>query len=191
MAYATERSVRLEGFKRYSGDIVIIKELIDDVCIIAKDFPKLLQGRKSVIVRLDENSPEDDFATTDRHLISVNANIFNDKEYLKKEYHMLSDMGKFVVGTDYRSIIRHELGHVVANFYKINPMELAKKIFPEWSTSEIIKYVKQNLSLYAADYADGREFISECFSAYYSCVDNYFAKEYIRLCKEIAKEDAK
>ena len=190
MAYAAGRGVRLEGFKRYSGDISIIKELIDDICVIAKDFPKILQGRKSVIVRLDENSPEDDFATTDRHLVSINAKIFNDKEYLGKEYQMLSDMGKFVKETTYRSIIRHELGHVVANFYRIVPMDIAKKVLPEKEVVDIIKYVKQNLSLYAADYADGREFISECFSAYYSGVDNYFAKEYINLCKEIAKEDA-
>ncbi|MBP3568159.1 MAG: hypothetical protein J6K04_03235 [Lachnospiraceae bacterium] len=40
MRYATERGVRLEGFKRFSGEVPLIKELIEDVVNVAKDFPK-------------------------------------------------------------------------------------------------------------------------------------------------------
>lgn len=90
---------------------------------------------------------------------------------------MTAQRGHFVKDTTYRSIIRHELGHVVSNMYKLNPMEIAQLVLPGLSNTDIIKYVKENLSLYAADYSDGREFISECFSAYYSGVDNDFAKK--------------
>lgn len=189
MLYATERKIRLEGFKRFSGNIQLIKEFIDNICIVAQDFPKMLSGKKSVIIRLDEYSPEDDFATTDYHLISINAKLFSNKDYLEKEYKMLADDGKFVKGTDFRSIAWHEAGHVVANIYGISPMKIAKQIMPECNASEIIIYIKQYISLYAADYEDGREFISECFSAYYSGADISFANQYVLLCKEFVKEE--
>ncbi len=189
MRYATERGVRLEGFKRFSGEVPLIKELIEDVVNVAKDFPEILVGRKSVVVRLDDYAPDNDFATTDRHLISINSKMYNDKEYLKREYITLSEQGKFVKGTDYRGVIRHELGHVVANVYGIVSMEVAKEIMPNQRIPKILEYVHDNVSEYAAAYEDGREFISECFSAYYGCVNNQFAKKYVEICKKKAKED--
>lgn len=189
MRFATERGVRLEGFKRFLGDISLIKELIEDVVNVAKDFPEILVGRKSVVIRLDDYASDDDFATTDRHLISINSKMYNDKEYLIKEYKTLAEQGKFVNGTDYRGVVRHELGHVVAYVYGIVPMELAKEILSNHRIPMILEYVHDNVSEYAAAYEDGREFISECFSAYYGNVKNLFAEKYVEKCKEKAKED--
>ena len=188
MAYARERNVKLEGFKRFSGDISLIKECVDDVVVIAQDFPRILSDRRSLVIRLDEYSPDDDFATTDRHLVSINAKIFNNREYLSNEYKMLADSGKFVRGTDYRGVTRHELGHVVANIYGIKPMDIAQTIMPKAGNAEILKYVKDYLSLYSADYEDGREIISECFSAYYGGVGISFVTEYVECCKRLVKE---
>lgn len=190
MDYAREHHVKLENFKRFSGDINLIKELIDDIAIVAEDFPKILTVRKSVVIRLDEHSPLEDFATTDYHLISINSKLFNDKLYLEEEYELLTRIGKFVKNTNYRSIIRHELGHVVANIYRLNPLMIARSIFPDKTNEEILQFIKSTLSLYAADYKDGREFISEYFSAYYSQADVPFAAKYINKCKELAKEDS-
>lgn len=103
---------------------------------------------------------------------------------------MLSDLGKFVKGTDYRSVIRHEIGHVIANMYHIDSFFIARKVFPEKTDFQIIEYIHDNLSVYASGYKDGREFISECFSAYYSNIDIWFAKEYVKLCKEFVKEES-
>ena len=190
MDYAREHHVKLENFKRFSGDINLIKELIDDIAIVAEDFPKILTVRKSVVIRLDEHSPLEDFATTDYHLISINSKLFNDRLYLEEEYELLTRIGKFVKNTNYRSIIRHELGHVVANIYRLNPLMIARSIFPDKTNEEILQFIKSTLSLYAADYKDGREFISEYFSAYYSQADVPFAAKYINKCKELAKEDS-
>ena len=190
MDYAREHCVKLENFKKFSGDITLIKELIDDIVIVAEDFPKILTARKSVVIRLDEHSPLEDFATTDSHLISINSKLFNDRLYLEEEYELLARIGKFVKNTNYRSIIRHELGHVVANIYKLDPLEIAQSIFPDKTNEEIIRLIKNTLSLYAADYSDGREFISEYFSAYYSQTDVPYATNYIDRCKELAKEDS-
>lgn len=188
MNYALERKVKLEGFKKFSGSIELIKESIDDIVEIAQDFPKILSERKSVVLRFDEHISERDFATTNRHLISINGNIFNNREYLECEYQMMADMGTFVKGTSYRSVIKHELGHVVANIYGFNPMYIAMEVLDTKTGNDVLGYVMNNLSLYAAEYEDGREFISECFSAYYGGVDNLFAKEYVDKCKDLAKE---
>lgn len=189
VAYAKERNVKIEGFKRFRGDFSLAYELIDDVFMISLDFPKILEFRGGLIISLDEHALEDDFATTVGHIIYVNAKIFNDKRYLEKEYELISDLGKFVKGTTYRSIIRHEIGHVVANVYKLSPMEIAIMILQMQNKSEIIRYVRKNLSLYSADFEDGREIISECFSAYYSGINNSFAKKYVEKCKMLAKEE--
>ena len=185
--YANANHVKLEGFKRFTGNIADIIELIDDIVVISKDFPLLLNWKKSLTISLDENSVEDDFATAYGHIIYLNAQLYNDIDYLNSEYHVVMSQGKFVGGTDYHSVIRHEIGHVIATIYGIDTMGIAQTIFPELNESEIIEYVKEHLSQYAADYKDGREFISESFSAYYSKVDNEFANKYVEKCINIAK----
>lgn len=77
----------------------------------------------------------------------------------------------------------------MANVYGIASMELAKKILPGHRIPEILEYVHDNISEYAATYEDGREFISECFAAYYGNVKNIFAEKFIGKCRERAKED--
>ena len=188
MDYARKNGVKLEGFKRFSGNIGVIKEMIDDIVSIAHDFPKILNSSKSVVISNDTNSLDDDFATTINHIVYINAHIYNNLDYLKDEYDIVAQRGHFVKNTTYRSIIRHELGHVVSNMYKLDPMMVARMLLPDKTSNEIIKYVKETVSLYAADYPDGREFISECFSAYYSGVDNDFAKQYVLQCQYLIKE---
>ena len=190
MTYASEKNVKLEGFRRFSGDIEVIKEAIDDIIEIAKDFPKILTERRSIVLRFDEHLSASDFATTNRHLISINGNIFNNSEYLKCEYQMLAEKGFFVKDTTYRSIVRHEIGHVVANVYNLDPMNVAKEVLKMNDANDLYDFVMNNLSFYAVEYDNGIEFISECFSAYYGGVDNWFAKEYVNKCKELVKEDA-
>lgn len=176
MDYAHKRRVKLEGFRKFSGSVDLIREAVDDIVEIAQDFPKIISERKSIVLRFDEHISERDFATTNRHLISINGNIFNNKDYLEREYQMMTDMGTFVKETSYRSVIRHEVGHVVANIYGLNPMNIAMQVLQMNTENDVLEYVMNNLSLYAAEYEDGREIISESFSAYYSGVDNLFAK---------------
>lgn len=187
--YASEHEVRLENFKHFKGDINTIVELIDDITKIAEDFPKILEGRKSLVISLDEHSSEDDFATTVGHIIYLNSNLYADLNYLKSEYDLAVQQGKFVAETDYHGVIRHELGHVVANRYTIDTMKIAKKILPNMTESDIIKYISNHVSLYAADFKDGREFISECFSAYYGGASNSFAEKYVKICKTISEKE--
>lgn len=186
--YASERNIKIARFKKFTGDISVIKEVIDDIVVIANDFPKILEGKKKIELNLDYYCEEDVFATTEHHLVYLNASLFSDIEYLKSEYDLAMEQGKFVALTDYRSIIRHELGHVVANIYNINPLNIAREVLKSQSYVEVIKYVKENLSLYSAEYEDGREIIAESFSGYYSGTDNNFAINFVKRCIELGRE---
>ena len=162
--YAKDKGISLEGFKRFDGDIQVIKQAIDDVDEIAKRFPEIKSGKKKITISLDEYMSADDFAVTKGHIIHINADAFRNADDLAKEYVSLSKDGWFVKGTNYRSIIKHETGHVVANLYGINGLDIAKRITGINSNIELMAYLENNLSLYASEYEDGSEIISEVFS---------------------------
>jgi hypothetical protein len=44
-SYAEENEIRLSCFKEFVGDINIIMQVIDDIRVVAKDFPKII-GKK-------------------------------------------------------------------------------------------------------------------------------------------------
>lgn len=182
--YANQRKIKLSHFKKFSGDINVIKSIIDDIVVISIDFPKILEGRKSIELCLDFYLNDDVFATTINHVIYVNAYLFSDVELLQSEYDSAVLDGKFVKNTDFHAIIRHETGHVVANIYKLNPMRIAKIILNSNHEPEIIEYISNELSLYATECPDGREFISESFSGYYSNAGNQFADTFVKKCIE-------
>ena len=45
--------------------------------------------------------------------------------------------------------------------------------------SDILDILTDELSIYSTEYEDGREIISESFSAHYGGVNNSFADEYV------------
>lgn len=113
-------------------------------------------------------------------MICINANAFRDTKRLAEEYQKLVDSGWFVKETDYRSIIRHEVGHVVVNKYGLNGLEAAKAITGAKTTAITLHTVKKELSEYAASYEDGTEIVSEAFSGIYSSAEpNEFALQII------------
>lgn len=168
MQYGRDKGVRLSGFKQFDGDIQTVKDLVDDVDAIAVDFPLIKEGKKPVTIQLDENIAPNDFAVTRNHVICINAKAFRDTKRLAEEYQKLADDGWFVKGTDYRSIIRHEVGHVVANKYELDGLEAVKAVTGDSSNDAVIHTVRKELSEYAAFYSDGTEIISESFSGAYS-----------------------
>ena len=128
-----------------------------------------------------------DFATTMAgHIIHLNAGYFSDLEHLKEEYNEGVRLGRFVSGTDWRAISRHEVGHVVANMFHINPMKVAMGIKAGLREAEVLDVLTDELSIYSTEYEDGREIISESFSAYYSKVGNIFANSFVTYCKAMA-----
>ena len=82
----------------------------------------------------------------------------NDEAYAKD----VAD-GWFVKGTDWRAIIHHEFGHVVANVYKLDPLKIACEI-TGFKPAETLKFLERELSKYAGLKLDGSEIISEVFA---------------------------
>ena len=186
--YANSHGIKLSGFKDFVGDIQTIKWVIDDIYEIAQDFPLILDERNGVWIELDYNL-ETDFATTmNDHIIHLNAGYFSDLPVLEKEYNDSVSQGRFVTGTDWRAVARHETGHVVANLYQIDPMDIALKLKDGQREAEILEILGDELSLYSAEYDDGREIISESFSAVYGKVENEFAKQFVKQCEIVSKE---
>ena len=183
-AYANEHRIQLSGFKDYVGDISTIKTVIDDIVEISHDFPLILDGKKSIWLNLDYHLGSD-FAKAEDHIIYLNGGYFGNLEQLEQEYDIAVKAGRFVRGTDWRAIARHETGHVVANLYHINPMKIAMEILDTKSRIFVMEYLKQNLSKYSVELVDGKEIISECFSAYYSKVENKFADNFLSRCREV------
>lgn len=186
--YAKDKGISLEGFRRFDGDIQVIKQAIDDADGIAARFPEIKSGRKRITISLDEHMSTDDFAITKGHIIHINADAFRNADDLAKEYESLSKEGWFVKGTNYRSIIKHETGHVVANIYGINSLEIAMDITGS-SRKEVMRYVSSNLSEYAGAFKDGSEIISEVFSDVFG-TDNpsEFSLRFIEECVKIKEK---
>jgi hypothetical protein len=92
----------------------------------------------------------------------------------------LANSGWFVKGTDYCSIIYHEIGHIYEKLHKISisqTQEHIKVIFKTDSIEKALKILAINLSQYSA-LADG-EIVSEMFSAYFSGRNDDFILTFI------------
>ena len=189
--YAGKRNVHLSGFKDYVGDIKVIEAVIDDICVIAEDFPMIISGKNAIELKLDYDMGTDFATTKHKHIIHLNAGYYSKLEILIRDYNVGVYEKRFVKNTDWHSVIKHEVGHVVANIYKLKPMEIAKSILNMEREIEILEYLTDELSLYSTELEDGTEIISESFSGYYGNAGNDFADKYVKRCIEIISEGGK
>ena len=181
--YADAHGIRISGFRNYVGEIETIKRVIDDINEIGQDFPKILDEKTGVVLELDFDMSDDDFATTDSgHVIHLNATFFCDTDRLKAEYDSAVKEGNFVEGTDWRATGRHEAGHVVQNFYRFDVLKIATLCTGTGNHTELFELLRDELSIYSVAYKDGREIISESFSGYYSKVGNIVADAFVNKC---------
>ena len=132
---------------------------------------------RNLTLSLSRTMDAEDFAITSGRIITLNANAYRDVGVLQEEYQKLVNEGWFVKGTDYRAIIHHEFGHVVANVYKIDSLKIACEItgMDELATLQV---VKKNLSEYAAGFEDGSEIISEVFADMSSNTPSEFSRNF-------------
>lgn len=188
-SYAEENEIRLSCFKEFVGDINIIMQVIDDIRVVAKDFPKIIGKKTGIVLELDYNMGIDYATTVDRHVIHLNGAYYSDINVLTDDYNSCVADGRFVRGTDWHSVIFHETGHVVANLYHLDSMEIAKRVLNLEKRLQVLEILTEELSLYSTENSDGSEIISECFSGYYGHSDNCFARLFLEECKRTVKED--
>ena len=184
-AYADEKGVTLRGVKNSDVDLDLVQNAIDKTSEILDKYGlrELLPG--PFTLDFSHILKSGDFATTyprTTHVIYFNKDAFRSVDALKKAY---LEGGLFVPGTSYLSIPYHEMGHIIADVYEIDPLKIARRLTGKETADDILDYVTKNLSKYAGAYKDGREIISECFSAVYSGIDNDFALRFVEECDKI------
>ena len=158
--------------------------MIDNADAVLKDFPKLTEGKTKLQIHNSFNMEDDDFAITIGNKIYINNYAFRNRNLLNAEYNKKLEEKWFVAGTSYKSIIHHELGHVVTNVYGLSPIKIAKEV-TKLNNKQIIDFVENNLSKYSAVKYNGREIISEVFAGIYSETDNKFALKFYAECVKI------
>lgn len=188
MEYARSKRIDLSGFKRYDGSSEIIRRLLDDADFVASKYPEIKSGKKHLTIALDDTMEDYDFAITRGHIVSINANAFRNEEILNEEYSKLEKEGWFVKGTDYHSIIMHEIGHVVSNSKGIDGLKVATKI-TGLGRKETMQYIGENLSEYAGEFKDGSEIISEVFSDFFGSKNpSSFSLKFIEECGKVKEK---
>lgn len=168
-SYAADRGIALSGFKKSDVDLDLATEAIDAAASVLERYHRLRgTERKRFILELNETMSPVDFAQVDSsspHILQLNANAFRSKTALTKEYAKLADEGWFVKGTNYKSVIYHEVGHMIANVYGISGVDVVAKIIGLRKTETII-WCRTNISEYSS-MGEGQEIIAEMFSAYF------------------------
>ena len=183
--HANDKCIRLVSFQNFDGDVELIHEMIDNANNIIRDFPLLASGKTQLQIHNSFGMDDDDFAQTIGNKIFINNYAYRDRQILEIEYDKLANEGWFVKGTDYNSIIYHEIGHAVTNVYGLSPMKIAKEVTGLNNNQSVVNFVLNNLSEYSSKDLKGREIISEVFSSVYSKTNNQFALKYFEECVKI------
>ncbi len=181
--YAESRGVALSGFRNAIVDVKAVKQALDAITEVIEVFPELKEkGRKQLTLELTTLG-DNTFAQIDnnrKHIVSINAKYYWDKEFLDKEYGSAAKEGWFVRGTTSEAVIYHEMGHKYASVNKISSLRISKRLTNINERIRLLDYINNNLSIYAASEYNCSEVISEVFSAYFSNVDNKFAESFMK-----------
>ncbi|MFQ9546386.1 MAG: hypothetical protein ACLR02_15375, partial [Clostridium sp.] len=165
--YAESKGIVLSEFKKFDGDVVLVKEIIDDMSMLANKYPILKDKKKPLTLKLQYYMQDEDFAQSKKHIICINGKMLRSKEILKKYYLSLSEEKWFTANTSYRAIVKHEIGHTIHDLYKINTIDISKKILNVESEKELFIKLKSYLSIYSSTRLDGSEILSEVFAEFY------------------------
>lgn len=175
---ANSHGVNIVGFRRSDVDMLAARKMIDAAGRMQESFPNLVDG--GITLRLS-GMHSDDFALIhldEPGVIRLNREAMRSLDALESEYQKCVSDGLFVAGTHCDAIVYHEVGHMYAASNGIDPLEISRQVTGVEGEG-LLPYVGENLSAYAAEYADGREIASEVFAAYYSEVNNDFADSFM------------
>ena len=162
-SFAKEREIDLRGFKGFDGDIEVAKDIIKTLVLLREKFPTVADKRHRISLGWSWTMDADDFAITKGRVITLNAAAFRNIKRLEEEYQKQVNKRWFVNGTNWKAIIYHEFGHVLAQELKINSLKIVCEMTGKGKLTAL-NYVQEQLSDYAGYIIDGSEIISEVFS---------------------------
>lgn len=107
------------GFENYCGEPYVLDEVLEHI----KSSQNLLtrRGKDDTILLqyhdiLDDSGRIDTgtFAIVNGRTITLNRFMYEDTDFLKREYAGAVESKHFTKGTDYRNVVDHEMGHILA-----------------------------------------------------------------------------
>ena len=124
---AKSLGIKAVGFDTYCGNVNVLNEILEHVNNSIEKAEKFGYKNTGIILNYDnvlgyqgDVSKIDiaAFAMTKGKTITLNKFMFDDSEYMKKEYAEAVAEEYFAKGTSYINVIDHELGHIIS---KNNP----------------------------------------------------------------------
>lgn len=143
--------MRCDGFENYRGDITILNDLIQDLKTIKDTQPSIADMKNGLLIKYEDLGNISDFAISHKKSIVLNSRIYNDTNFMQKYYSECEAERFFVKGTNYRSVIYHEAGHILCsrNLRLQNELEGYIKEKAIESKLSMDEYILKNISQYA------------------------------------------
>jgi len=186
--YVKEKGIALSEFKKFDGDVSLVKEIIDDMSMLVGKYPILMDEKKPLTLKLNYYMEDEEFAQAKGHIIDINGKALRDKKLLISEYSNAVKQGLFTADTSYRAIIKHEIGHIIHDYYKIDTIGISKEILNISQNAELFKALRNELSIYSSSRIDGSEILSEVFAEFYdSKKPRNFALKFMEKADKIIK----
>ena len=188
--YANEKGVQIAGVKKSDLDLELVRDAIDRVSEVLDKYNIREKLDHPFIMDFSHSLRSADFAESypgTNHIIYFNKDAYRSLDALENEYKKREEKYFFVKGTDYRAIPYHEMGHIIADIFNINPLELALRLTGAENEKVLREELKSKLSEYASKIG-GDEIIAECYSAVLSEIDNEFALKFVKECDKIILE---
>jgi len=158
--FAESRMIILERFRHFDGQTDLIYDILRNLSELRDMF---FPPTKQIRLMLDYDMDDLDYAETYGR-ISLNGNVFRDRERLAQDYDEGASRGWFVRGTDYRAVIPHEFGHFFHQLHQFNILKQVTKILQTNNWDEIRTFLTENLSEYSSSNQNGQEIIAEVFA---------------------------
>ncbi len=144
------------GFETYCGNPKVLDEALEH---IKTNQERLTNSGKDANILLQYRDLLDDqgridtetFAMVTGNTLTLNRFMYDDTNFLKCEYDMLVQSGHFAKGTDYRNVIDHEMGHIIAKRDRAFATCTVKIIHNMAAAEEtnVAEFIRQNISGYA------------------------------------------
>ena len=188
--YANDRGIAIAGVKGSYLDLELVQDAIDKVDEVLNKYGMRERFDRTFTMDFSHSLKSTDFATSypgTNYIVYFNKDAYRNREVLQAEYKELEKNKFFVRGTDYKSIPYHEMGHIIADVFNINPLEVALRLTGAENEKVLREELKSKLSEYASKIG-GDEIIAECYSAVLSGIDNEFALKFVKECDKIILE---
>ena len=78
--------VKTEGFETYHGDVEVLQQIVEDIQFIKQQFPTLNNIKNGLLLKYENLNDIKTYAKTAGKTITLNKEIFDDIDYLKRDY---------------------------------------------------------------------------------------------------------